>query len=116
MSDSDSEIDLPALLARYRPRLRRDLAELDEKLCSAREGPAAEGALEEAKRLAHRVKGTSGSYGLDEVSASLARIESLLEPLLGGTRSGADEPWGEIERALRWARALAEPRVGQDAG
>ena len=59
MSDSDLERDLQRLREAYRVRLRRDLTALESMLRAPRE-------LEAARQLAHRLHGTSGSYGLDE--------------------------------------------------
>jgi HPt (histidine-containing phosphotransfer) domain-containing protein len=84
------------------------LAQLDESLRTAGgERPSGE-ELEAARNLAHALKGTSGSYGFDEVGAELARIEKELDRLLEGGALDSDAIWGEIEGALQRAR-LASP-------
>jgi hypothetical protein len=59
----------------------------------------------------HKLKGTSGSFGFDEVSAELARIEAQLECLLSGAVPDLVACWTEIERALNRARAAARSRI-----
>ena len=61
-------------------------------------------AFETALDLAHRLRGTSGSYGFKALSSELVRIERQLETLLGGTAYRADA-WGVIADALRSAKA-----------
>ena len=102
MSDSDLERDLQRLREAYRVRLRRDLTALEAMLRAPPE-------LEAARQLAHRLHGTSGSYGLDECSAALARIVERLEHLPDATQPDSGPAWTEIEQALEQARAgLAE--------
>jgi HPt (histidine-containing phosphotransfer) domain-containing protein len=107
VSDPDLEHDLHDLRDAYRGKLRQQLADLAASLREARnEGPATEG-LEAARQLAHRLKGTSGSFGLDATSAALARIEEQLGLLLEGAGPDPGAAWTEIEQALGRARADA---------
>ena len=98
MSDPDQERDLQRLRKAYRVRLQRDLTALESLLRAPRE-------LEAALQLAHRLKGTSGSYGLDACSAALARIEERLEHLPDAAQPDSGPAWTEIEQALDQARA-----------
>ena len=107
MPDPDFERELRRLRENYRPQLRRDLVALDASLREAR-GSDDKQLLETARRLAHRVKGTSGSYGLTEVSAPLAAIEARLVDLLGSVVREPGGAWEEIQRGLEQARAAAE--------
>lgn len=88
--------------SRYRRRLPEQLDRLEAALRRARDRGAQ---LEAAWRLAHRIKGTSGSYGFDVVSGAVGRIEARLERLLDEPAAQADEAaWCEIEQALSAAR------------
>jgi HPt (histidine-containing phosphotransfer) domain-containing protein len=101
------DAELERLRERYRGRLRRDIEALDALL---REARTARSALEEAHRVAHRLKGTSGSYGLCQSSEALEQIESQLADLLGGPPDpGAG--WNEIEQSLLRARSGVDQRV-----
>ena len=62
---------LEQLRAGYVPRLRAQLDELRERLVA--------GDVEAATRLAHRVAGSAGSYGLGEVSQRARALEEALE-------------------------------------
>lgn len=100
MSDPDFERDFARLRERYRPKL---LAEMD-----ALERHLREGGLEAALQLAHRLKGTAGTYGLDESSAALERLERLLRRCAAAARAGTSlEESAEIRKALAAARAGA---------
>jgi chemotaxis protein histidine kinase CheA len=71
------EEKLAALRESYRrTALPQQLGELRAGLAQA--ASATPDALAEAVRLAHRVKGTAGSYGFDVVAAELEAIESIL--------------------------------------
>lgn len=59
------------LRAAYVPRLRAQLDELDARLGA--------GERADATRLAHKIAGAAGSYGLPEVSAIARRVEEALE-------------------------------------
>ena len=107
MSDPDLERDLCRLREVYRPKLVEKLAELDGHLRRAREERFAKRQLEAARQLAHTLMGTSGSYGLDEVCAELARIEEQLKRLLENETPDPAAAWTAIEQALGQARAHA---------
>ena len=107
LSDPDLERDLLHLREVYRPKLLGKLAELDGQLRRAREERPAKQQLEDARQLAHTLMGTSGSYGLDQVSTELARIEEQLERLLEGAMPDPAAAWTAIEQALGQARTRA---------
>lgn len=73
------EARLAALRAAYRAALPAKLAELGRALAD----PAA---ADEARALAHRLRGTAATYGLADVSAACATIEARLE---AGDHGGA---------------------------
>ncbi len=62
-----------------------------------------QGIIEAARDLAHMLKGTSGSYGFEELSAELRRIEEHLDRLLDGESPDSPAVWSEIEQALNRA-------------
>ena len=96
-ADQNWENEFRDLCERYRQKLRRELSTLGAHLKGARNGDPGE--LEVARRLAHRLKGTSGSYELTESSACLQRIEDRIAELL---ESSADPAvlWAEIDAEL----------------
>jgi CheY-like chemotaxis protein/HPt (histidine-containing phosphotransfer) domain-containing protein len=92
------------LRASYRSKLPKLLSGLASAVRAARAADASEPARREAWQLAHRIKGTAGSYGIEELAEPLAAIDALLEGLIERSEAGETE-WLEIEKAL--ARALA---------
>ena len=82
--------DFLALRERYRARLAAQIDTLEAYLREKR--------LEEALALAHRLKGTAGSYGLDQASSALERIEMALR------ENAADEVPEAVFEALASAR------------
>jgi len=101
--EADWEHDLQRLRERYRRKLQPQLATLDELLQEARQETSAERALRAAHQLAHRLKGTSGTYGLQESFAALEQIEEQLGLLLDAAPDPA-AAWARIEKALERAR------------
>ena len=110
MSDADLHRDLQRVRQVYRRKLPGKLDQLEALLREARE----QRQFEAARRLAHMLKGTSGSYGLDEFSADLSQIEEGLDRLHEGTQRDASAIWQEIEHALAraWDR-LGCPQKGR---
>ena len=111
MSDPDLERDVRRIREGYRQKLPGKLAELAEQLRGAREERAPEQRLETSCQLVHKLKGTSGSFGFDQVSAELAWIEEQLERLLSGAAPDRVLSWTEIEQALDRARAAARSQM-----
>lgn len=110
----DAELlrDLARLRQKYRRRLPAQITALAQLLAAAREAGERE-SLEGARGLTHRLRGTSGSYGLDAISAELRRIEDVLDRPLDGRTPAGVACWREVERALARIRAeLAIPGVG----
>ena len=103
MSEADLERDLERLRQAYRGKLGAKLARLASLLGGSDRVPERE-QLEAARDLAHMLKGTSGSYGLDELCAELQAIEERLDHLLGAGSEGAGVTWKETLQALERAR------------
>ena len=103
MADAEFDRDLARLRDEYLPRLLGFLDDLGARLHEARRAPArdAREGLEAARELAHRLKGTSGSYGLSECSRALGRVESALEGVLDGPDVFLGQPPAEVRGALR---------------
>ena len=99
----DFEQALRRLRAEYRAALPARLDDLEADVARARQGGHQE-ALGDARRRAHTLKGTSGSYGLDAVSKALEAAEQALDELLGGAEDD-DRAWGALSAALERARS-----------
>jgi HPt (histidine-containing phosphotransfer) domain-containing protein len=99
------EEKLAALREGYlRTTLPHQLGTLRALLADAQAGAPA---LAEAARLAHRVKGTAGSYGFASLAAELEAVEAILE------RARAGGALGQADRAaLEGALARAEASLG----
>jgi len=110
---SAHEIDreLERLQQRYRGKFERELALLGEQLREAERSEYGRPQLEAVRGLAHRLMGTSGSYGLAASSAALARIEERLDRLLAAEAveaAAVAAAWPEIESDLAAARTGLE--------
>lgn len=98
---------LAELRAEYRELVPAQLRELEDCIAQARRGEGGAAALALARTLAHRVRGTAGSYGWPAVGEAAGRIEDALE--------AAGEALGE-EAAAGIAQALADARAALAAG
>ncbi len=103
VSDFELDRELASLKAGYRLVLPERLAELEALLGAAKAVPGRE-SFDAARRVAHTLMGSSGSYGFDALCRELRRIELGLEGLLGESPPDFDEAWPEIERAFAQAR------------
>ena len=99
------------LRAEYLPTVPAKLATLEALVRQARSN-GDDDSRERLRALAHRLRGTMGSYGFAEIGAAVGRIEDALAPPRSGER--APDMWDEIEHALQAALHVARD-VG-DAG
>jgi HPt (histidine-containing phosphotransfer) domain-containing protein len=99
------EEKLERLRERYREKFERELESLAAQLREAARAGYGRPQLEALQALAHRLMGTSGSYGLETSSAALARMEERLERLLATSEADVGAAWPEIESELAAARA-----------
>jgi chemotaxis protein histidine kinase CheA len=106
--DTDWERELQRLREIYRRKLRAEIVTLDANLREARDAAPAQPKLDAARRHAHRLKGTSGSYGLEASCAALEGIEEQLERVQKGTTRDLRAAWAAIEEALERVRAGLE--------
>ncbi len=92
-----------ALRESYRTRLPGLVAELAALVHEARRGPEARRAIHAARCLAHRLKGTAGSYGFEAASAEFAVIEAVLAPADAAAEAGGlgVPDWRVVEGALK---------------
>ena len=104
MSDVDLESELASLKAGYRLALPEKLDKLEALLRAAKAVPGRE-SFDAARRVAHTLMGSAGSYGFDALCRELRRIELDLEGLLGDSPPDFDQAWPGIERAFAQARA-----------
>jgi diguanylate cyclase (GGDEF)-like protein len=91
--------ELAELNAGYGRQLKERFATLSAAVEKAREGSPE--ALEQAYQSAHKLHGSSGSFGFEAVGVAAGRLEALLKPV----REGAGD-WAAIEAALRELLAL----------
>ncbi|HET9954288.1 MAG TPA: response regulator [Polyangiaceae bacterium] len=92
---------LTGLRLTYSERLTGKLTELADTLKQARARDGQRHMIERAEYLAHRLRGTAGTYGFMSVSLAAASIESALQVL---QRSGdAEVVWRRIDEALQRA-------------
>jgi CheY-like chemotaxis protein len=59
--------------------------------------------LEDARTLAHKLRGSAGSHGMDRLSEEAGRIEEALRRA-GGVHG--EDAWDQVDRALAAVRAL----------
>jgi CheY-like chemotaxis protein len=107
--DPSGEVALSDALAdvtkEYAADLSSNLLRLEGRLRSARSRFVEE--LADIRVAAHRLRGSAGSYGFEEVGEAAGDLEDALAAITraGGTFSEPD--WWEVQRALRRARAAA---------
>jgi chemotaxis protein histidine kinase CheA len=101
----DADRELAELRTRYREKFARELDSLEALLRECASAGHGRTLLEEIRDRAHRLMGTSGSYGLDASSAALARMEARLERLLAGPVAEVAVTWPEVAIDLMAARA-----------
>ncbi len=98
----DFEKELKRLRRAFREELPSRLRELGDALVAARKDPAASEKLGAAREIAHRLRGTAGSYGFLQVGEEAGRIE---DRIVQGLEEGRmDEgAWRETMQALEQA-------------
>ncbi|MCC6524043.1 MAG: response regulator [Polyangiaceae bacterium] len=108
----DIEAALEELRAEYAQKLPARIAELAHAADAACRDPGAEPARAAAERLAHKLRGTSGSLGFSVLADAAGKVETLFGALLEARRgaAGAGSPDGivaEIRAALAELQASA---------
>ncbi len=112
MTDPTLERDLERLREEYRAKLPEQLSGLEALLRGARDqepgGDRGREQLEVARNLAHRLRGTAGSYGFGATSSALGRIEESVAQLLEEAQPDPESVWNEVEGAVAQARVRIE--------
>ena len=102
-TSDDVEVELAALRRAFADKLPERVDELAGAIARARSRGAPGGALEEALRCAHSLRGSVATYGIRAPEPALAALETALERTL---REGpCDELWRAIETHVAEARA-----------
>ncbi|MEE8165592.1 MAG: response regulator, partial [Myxococcota bacterium] len=97
---------LRALRASYREKLPDQLDQLTERLRAARE-PDGSAAIGQAREIAHRLAGTAGSYGFEDIGAALGNIDDTLREISAEDVENAR--WSTIDAALAEIREHLSP-------
>ena len=111
---SAPDADLVALQALFRQRLPGRLDALAVALREAQATRGSEAALQGAHRMAHTLKGTVGSYGLDELARVLEDVETTLQEGRDGKRQWTDRDWSRLRDRVDQARAALERETPSD--
>lgn len=88
---------------------------LDELAATLKEAQLDSGKLPEARTLAHRLRGTAGSYGFSSVGAAVGRVEEGLIDLESSSHSHR-HLWPRIEQALADAMLAVGPTASPSGG
>ena len=97
---------LRALRASYREKLPGQLDQLTERLRAARE-PDGSAAIGQAREIAHRLAGTAGSYGFEDIGAALGNIDDTFREISAEDVENAR--WSTIDAALAEIREHLSP-------
>lgn len=90
----------------YIRQLPSELAELKELIEKAKTPPDDRKTMQKAAQLAHKLYGTSGSYGLNEISGAFNLIEKTLNSMLFNKLTmWNSKGWTVIQEALQLASA-----------
>jgi len=100
------ESELLALHAAFRRQLPGRLAELVSAIHTAYAAPASHEALRTAHRLAHKLKGTAGSFGFANMASEMAHIEQTLKRLLTHATPAVPSDWATVNEHLKQAQDL----------
>ena len=103
--------DLLDQLAEIRARYGRDLPDRVERLGGAlrawQRAPAEAELCNRARELAHRLRGTAGSFGFAAVGEAAGRIEEAVRKIGGAPGEEHAAAWRDVWAHLREAETLA---------
>ncbi len=104
---------IAALQGGYAERLPEKLDAIEAAIAAARQDPQRPALLELAVRLAHRLRGSAGSYGLTEVGDAAGEVEDALAALASRPPPSPDSPtthslYAAAAAAISRARQLAQ--------
>jgi len=107
---------LAELRNKYAATLGERLDQLDKELAALEQEPDADN-IESSLRLAHKLHGTSGTYGFMEISVATGMIEEQLGALKAGDIASQPMFWRRLrEAAHRARRAVPDLDVGSAKG
>jgi diguanylate cyclase (GGDEF)-like protein len=98
---------IQALKSKYIIVLPERIKKLTESFDAARAEHSESRYLEEAIRLAHNLKGTSGSCGLIELSEASAHLESALKAMMASGLYDNETSWDEVQNFLDYVVQVA---------
>lgn len=101
---------LATLRAEYRQTLPERLSELNTALMLAVDAPRSAPLRAEARHLAHKLRGTAGSYGFSRISQAMAVIEDILRRYEEESAPTADE-WSQIRAAFTLAQSAIDDEL-----
>jgi signal transduction histidine kinase/FixJ family two-component response regulator len=106
---------LRGLRESYRRKLPGQLDTLGEALRRARE-PGEASHAEDARALSHRLAGTAGSYGFNEINGCLERVDAALREL-AEQQGSPDELWKKIDASMVqvWETLAADAEADTEA-
>ena len=97
--------ELERLRKEFESNLPKRLAELEEEASAARADPARK---KTARSLAHRLRGSSGTFGFGGVGEAVGVIEDLLNDVEQAPAPLPESLWGEVRQSLANARRLLD--------
>ncbi|HEY9788293.1 MAG TPA: Hpt domain-containing protein [Candidatus Obscuribacterales bacterium] len=111
LDDEQLKAVVAALQQEYAKELPAQLLEVERAYASALEQKGDDHKLEEATQIAHRLLGTTGSYGFADISQVMERLENASKALLGKTQANLEQCqidglWHDIEEALAALKRL----------
>ena len=98
---------LAELRAGYATELPERVERLAHALHAWHRAPADATRLELARVLAHKLRGTAGSYGFPEVGEAAGRVEEAVKRAGGTSDDQETAVWSEVLASLREAEELA---------
>ncbi len=109
---TDLLVEIAKLHKEFSERLPDKLSELTEAICAAKLDSSC---VDAARMLAHRLRGSAGSYGHPAVGESVGIVEDLLAEV-DTDGVGRRFLWEDLEQALRDARAAVASAPTQAVG
>jgi diguanylate cyclase (GGDEF)-like protein len=100
-----------ALRARFKEVLPGRLTALQEAITAARGAPENKDLTQEARRLAHNLKGTSRSCGFDMVGDASAELERILTQMQEPEADRGEQAWQLVERLVETVKSQAELEI-----
>ena len=101
--------DLDVLRKQFAARLPSKLSELDVVIARA---DSDADCVVDAIKLAHRLRGSAGSYGFPEIGETMGLVEELLLQATTAPLPAPQSLWTEVTALLQQARRLSQASEG----